>query len=165
MAVTRVLLSLIALGLLTLAIQLHVVASGAQEWSTTTGLVVASYIRKTGVGNAAEAGDTDSYAPVVRYEYRIGSDPYAGSKIGFGDLFYNWYSSKSRVQAFPKGSSVIVYFDPQDPNSAVLDRTYPSVAIAMLVGIALLSLLSAFFLPKLVHAAMDALVPQRQKNA
>jgi hypothetical protein len=165
MKLTRALLGFFAVGLLVFAAQLHVVGSGAQEWSSTTGVVVTSYVRKTGAGNAGEAGDTDSYSPVVRYEYRIGSDQYAGSKIGFGDLFYNWYSAKSRVQAFPKGSNVTVYVDPRDPNSSVLDRTYPSVAIVMLAGIAFLCVLGAVFLPKLVHMAMDALVPQRQKSA
>jgi uncharacterized protein DUF3592 len=165
MALARALLSLLAVGLVALAIHLHVVVSTAREWSSTTGVIVASYVRKTGAGNAGEAGDTDTYSPVVNYEYRVGSDPYAGSKIGFGDFFYNWYSSKSRVRAFPKGSNVTVYFDPQDPSSAVLDRTYPSVAIAMLTGIAFLCLIGAVFLPKLAQIAMDALIPQRRKNA
>jgi hypothetical protein len=165
MALARALLSLLAIGLVALAIHLHVVASTARDWSSTAGVVVASYIRKTGAGNAGEAGDTDTYSPVVKYEYRVGSDPYTGSKIGFGDFFYNWYSSKSRVRAYPKGSNVTVYFDPQDPSSAVLDRTYPSVAIAMLTGIAFLCFIGVAFLPKLAHMAMDALIPQRQKNA
>ena len=165
MALTRALVSLFAVGFVALAIHLHVLASAAHEWSSTTGVVMTSYVRRTGAGNAGEAGDTDTYSPVVKYEYRVGSDPYTGSKIGFGDFFYNWYSSKSRVQAFPKGSNVTVYFDPQDPSSAVLDRTYPSVAIAMLIGIAFLFLIGAVFLPKLMQVAMDALIPQRQKNA
>ena len=165
MVLTRAILSVLAVALIAFALRLHVVASGAQEWSATRGVVVESYIRKTGAGNAGEAGDTDTYSPVVRYEYRVGSDPYASSKIGFGDLFYNWYSAKSRVQAFPKGSSVTVYFDPEDPSIAVLDRTYPSVPIAMLGAIAALCFLGAAFLPKLVRMAMDALIPQPQRNA
>jgi len=165
MALVRTLLILLGLGLVALAIHLHFVASTSEEWSSTTGVVVASYIRRTGAGNAGEAGDTTTYSPVVKYEYRIGSDPYAGSRIGFGDFFYNWYSSKRRVDAFPKGSNVTVYFDPQDPSNAVLDRTYPSVAIAMLTGIAFLCLIAAVFLPKLVHVAMDTLVSRRRTNA
>src|SRR3954463_6722498 len=114
MVLTRAVLILLALTLLGLVLYLHVSASAAQEWSSTSGVVVASYIRKTGAGNAGEAGDTDTYSPVIRYEYRVGSDSYASSKIGFGDLFYNWYSAKSRVTAFPKGTNVRVYYDPQD---------------------------------------------------
>ena len=165
MARTRTALTLLALGLVALAIHLHFVASTAQEWSSTIGVVVASYVRRTGAGNAGEAGDTTMYSPVLKYEYRVGSDPYAGSRIGFGDFFYNWYSSKSRVAAFQKGSNVTVYFDAQDPGNAVLDRTYPLVAIAMLTGIAFLCLIAAAFLQKLVHMAMDALIPRRHTNA
>jgi len=164
-ALARVLLTLLAVGLIGLAIHLHFAASAAEEWSSTTGTVVASYIRRSGAGNAGEAGDTTTYAPVVRYEYRVGSDPYAGSRIGFGDFFYNWYSSKARVDAFPKGSNVRVYFDSNDPSEAVLDRTYPSVAIAMLAGIAFVCLIAAAYLPKLVHLAMNALIPGRRTNA
>jgi hypothetical protein len=164
MVLTRVLLTLLSVGLVALAIHLHFVASGAEEWSSTPGTVIASYIRRSGAGNAREAGDTTTYTPVVRYEYRVGSDPYAGSRIGFGDFFYNWYSSKARVDAFPKGSNVLVYFDANDPSNAVLDRTYPSVAIAMLSGIAILSLVAAAYLPRLVHMAMDALVARRRTN-
>jgi hypothetical protein len=165
MTSARALLTLVALGLIVLAVHLHVVASHAEEWTSTAGVVIASYVRKTGAGNAGEAGDTDSHSPVVKYEYRVGSDPYAGSRIGFGEFFSNWYSSKNRIRAFPKGSNVTVYFDPQDPGNAVLDRTYPSVAIAMLAGIALLCFAGAVFLPKLAQMALDALVPQRQRNA
>jgi hypothetical protein len=164
MVLTRASLSVVAVALIAFAAQLHLVASRAQEWSPTRGVVVESYIRKIGAGNAAEAGDTDTYSPVVRYEYRVGSDAYASSKIGFGDLFYNWFSAKSRIQAFPKGSTVTVYFDREDPSSAVLDRTYPSVAIAMLVAIAALCFLGAAFLANLVRMAMDALIPQRRRN-
>jgi hypothetical protein len=165
MALARTLLTLVALGLVAWAIHLHSVGSAAQEWSSTTGIVVASYIRRTGAGNAGEAGDTTTYSPVLRYEYRVGSEPYDGTRIGFGDFFYNWFSSKSRVEAFPKGSDVTVYFDAQDPSNAVLDRTYPSVAIAMFIGIAFLCLMAAAFLPKLTNIAMDALLPQRRRNA
>ena len=165
MVLTRALLSLVAVGVLAVAVQLHIVGSGAQEWWSTTGVVVASYVRKPGAGNAVRVGDPDGYSPVVRYEYRIGSNRYASSKIGFGDFFYNWYSAKSRVQTFPKGANVTVYFDPKDPNSSVLDRTYPSVAIGMLCGIAFLCLIGVVFLRKLTDLAMDALIPQRQKNA
>jgi len=163
MALTRALVSLLAVAFVAMAIHLHIVGAAAREWSSTTGVVIASYIRTTGAGNVAEAGDTDTYSPVVKYEYRVGSDPYASSKIGFGDFFYNWYSSKIRVQAYPKGRNVTVYFDPQDPSSAVLDRNYPSVAIALLIGVAVLCLAAAAVLPKLAHMAMDALISQRQR--
>ena len=164
MALARALLTFLAAGLVGLAIHLHFIASAAEEWSSTTGVVIASYVRRTGAGNAGEAGDTTTYSPVVKYEYRIGSDPYAGSRIGFGDLFYNWFSSKARIEAFPKGSNVTVYFDAQDPSNAVLDRTYPSVAIAMLTGIAFLCLIAAVYLPKLARMAIDALIPQRHTS-
>jgi hypothetical protein len=165
MALARLLLSLLALGLGALVVHLHLVAFTAQRWSSTTGVVIASYIRGTGAGNAGEAGDTTTYSPVVNYEYRVGSESYAGSRIGFGDFFYNWYSSKARVQAFPKGSNVTVYFDTQDPISSVLDRTYPLVAIAMLTGIGLSCLIGAAFLPKLARVVMGTLVPRRHTNA
>ena len=165
MALTRALLALLAVGLIAMAIHLHFVASAAEEWSSTTGVVVASYIRRTGAGNAGEAGDTTTYSPVVQYEYSVGSDPYGGSRIGFGDFFYNWFSSRSRVHAFPKGSNVTVYFDVHDPSNAVLDRTYPSVAIAVLSGIAFLCLMAAAYLPRLSRIALDALIPQRHTNA
>jgi hypothetical protein len=165
MALARTVLTLLAAGLAALSVHLHFLASTAQEWSSTTGVIIASYIRRTGAGNAGEAGDTTTYSPVVKYEYRVGSDPYSGTKIGFGDFFYNWFSSKSRVEAFPKGSNVMVYFDAQDPSNAVLDRTYPSVAIAMCTGIAFLCLIAAALLSRLARMAMDALIPQRHPNA
>lgn len=165
MSLARVLLNLFAAGLIAIAIHMHFAASTAQGWSSTTGIVVASYIRRTGAGNAGEAGDTTTYSPVVKYEYRVGSDPYAGSRIGFGDLFYNWLSSESRVRTFSKGSNVTVYFDPQDPSNAVLDRAYPSVALALLTGIAFLCLIAAVYLPKWAHMAVDALISRRHTNA
>src|SRR5262245_6723620 len=121
MTLVRGLLILVAVSLVAVAVHLHIVSTHAENWSSTTGVIVASYVRKSGAGNAGEAGDTDTYSPIVRYEYRVGSEAYAGSRIGFGDFFYNWYSARSRVQAFRKGN-VTVYFDPRDPTNAALDR-------------------------------------------
>jgi Protein of unknown function (DUF3592) len=164
-ALLRIFFGAVALGFIAFTGHLHIVALDAEEWSSTSGVVTASYVRRTGAGNAGEAGDTDTYSPVVRYEYRVSSEPFVNSRIGFGDYFYNWYSSKSRVRSFPKGSKVTVYYDPQAPGEAALDRAYPSVAIAFLSTIALLCILGAIFLPFLVRMTMDALVPKSRHNA
>ena len=164
MVLTRGALSLVAIALFAFALRLHLVASAAEEWSSTDGVVVASYVRRIGAGNAAEAGDTDDYSPIVAYEYRVGSDLYAGSRIGFADFFYTGYSAKYRVQTLPPGKRVTVYFDPNDANSAVLDRTYPVVAIVMLVGFAVFCLVGSALLPKLVQLAVNSLTARPQKT-
>ena len=90
-------------------------------WPSVTGRVIAS--------SASEFTDADgnsTCSPHVWYEYVVGGVHYMGDRLRFGvtdlpDV------SREAVQnyvdtLYPAGADVTVYYDPDKPDSAVLDR-------------------------------------------
>ena len=125
--------------------------SKASRWNCTPGRVLSSRAKARKVRtidslSRAEVGadlNVRNFADLV-YEYRIGGKTYRGKRISvgedLGDLFVEQRLAKYRV-----GASVEVYYNPRNPQQAVLERDAPegvwqtmaifiAVAIALLVG-------------------------------
>ena len=150
MRLARAFLLLLAAGLLGVGAHFHLGAVAARSWQETTGVVLSNHVRVYGAGSSASAGDTDTYVPVVRYEYRVGSKTLVGSRVGLADFPLGSFSSAMRHSSgFRKGSEVPVYYDPQEPSISVLNRGYPSTMIAMLLAAAAIFSALAVFLPRL----------------
>ena len=86
-------------------------------------------------------GDTSHhYTPKIRYSYQVAGQYYEGNKIGFG--FQQSYSSQAKAQAalsrFPPSGEVSVYYDPQNPAEAVLERKAGGSTASWMIGIVFL---------------------------
>ena len=105
-------------GLVTIAISAWqwIRVSEAKDWPTTTGTVITSY-----VDSYVDDGDLMYEAEVV-YNYTVGRTEYSSSRVIFFD-----YSSSSPNHAtticekYPPGAIVPVYYNPNNPASAVLE--------------------------------------------
>jgi len=98
-------------------------AEASQAWPATSGQVTEAHVEQS--TSTDSDGDTStSYTPTVSYTYRVLGQEYQGDKIGFG--FQQSYGSPSKAQAalasFPVGKQVTVYYDPNKPADAVLER-------------------------------------------
>ncbi len=125
--------------------------SKASRWKSTPGRVLSSRTKARKVRtidslSRAEAGadlKVRNFADLV-YEYRVGGKTYRGKRISvgedLGDLFV-----EQRLAKYPVGASIKVYYNPRNPQQAVLERDAPegvwrtmaifiAVAIALLVG-------------------------------
>jgi hypothetical protein len=83
-------------------------------------------------------GDTsDHYTPKVKYTYQAIGQEYEGDKLGFG--FQQSFGSQSKAQAalarFPVGAQVTVYYDPNNPAEAVLERKAGGSTLSLVLGI------------------------------
>ena len=107
----------------------YLIASGSGDWSSTKGTVVSSEIkqvRKKKVGNKRSA----SYKVKIQYKYTIDgieyeSDNYNSGYFGSGGAFKCSSRSVAREAANKKykpGARVTVYYNPKNPQSAVLKR-------------------------------------------
>ena len=110
------------------------VARASRHWPTVSGRVVRSEIRD---GRA-----------VIRFVYSVEGQEHEGSDVAAGDWPYRpARSAERRVQRYPAGADVNVYYNPRQPNVAMLipglvpDVFYLPVVAAPLMFIAL-SLLS-----------------------
>lgn len=75
--------------------------------------------------------------PVLRYRYEVAGTAYVGFRIAFSGYGTSRRALDDLIKPYPVGRSVRVYYDPQDPASAVLNNTSHSDWVFwLLVGVA-----------------------------
>lgn len=92
----------------------------ALNWHETIGRVVKSRVEVSG-------GEFTSVTPRVIYEYEVNGQIYKSSLLRAGDKFLVIQTGGSRtaydiVDKYPEGAIVTVYYNPQNPSEAVLER-------------------------------------------
>jgi hypothetical protein len=79
---------------------------------------------------------------------------YTGKKIGFGS---HSYTRKKRAQEaadrYPVGCTVMAYFNPENPQEAVLVREAPSNVLYMVMGIAMVAFAAGIVIWTSIRAA------------
>jgi hypothetical protein len=114
-------------------------AEASQGWPATSG-----QITDAGVGHHTSTdsdGDrSDHYTPKVSYTYPVSGQTYEGSKIGFGmqQSFGNPGKAQAALARFPVGAQVPVYYDPNNPAEAVLERKAGGSTVSLVLGIVFL---------------------------
>jgi hypothetical protein len=90
----------------------------AGNWPSAMGTVIFSTveIRRSSEGSS-------SY-PVVHYTYQVMGQPHRGNKIMPGPAVGGLGAHKI-VERYPAGAQVMVYYDPNNPSDAVLERGMP----------------------------------------
>lgn len=116
----------------------HVRHGRARHWPHVEGVVVGSEIEQRGKVNAARA-----FFPVVTYRYLVGKETYYNNQIRLGVEVGGPRDHAERLLVpYPKGASVTVHYDPDDPQDSALEwtETVPKVAglvAAVLFAVAL----------------------------
>lgn len=105
----------------------------SKNWPSVQGKVVSSDIqiqRNTSRG--------PNYTPAILFEYFINGTRYFSNKISFGGTSSRLISIQKTLIKYPTGSNVLVYYNPQKPQIAVLEPGITfSTIIFLLVGIIL----------------------------
>src|SRR4051794_12497911 len=120
--------AMIPIGITVMMVRKYREARRARLWSSTDGKVLVSTVvaRRKSPGDPGYA-DTDTEItnePRVEYEYRVDKKKYRGHKIDLGEKTSS-YELEKILDRYPVGAAVTVYYDPADPNRAVLDREFP----------------------------------------
>ena len=87
-------------------------------WASTEGQVLSSTVTRV-----KRLNDPASYYASISYEYEVGGTKFTGDRVFLGE--YGTGSAgpmQEIVDRYPVGKRVTVYYDPQDPNKAVLER-------------------------------------------
>jgi hypothetical protein len=92
-------------------------ASAMQTWPSAPGSIVESELRSRRRGNRR------IYYPHIVYQYNVMGQTYTGKRISPGP---ESGSSRARelVAKYPPGAPVTVYYDPQNPSDAALERDF-----------------------------------------
>ena len=95
------------------------VRRAAASWAETAGTVLSTAIK------VGRVGQTRSEIPVVIYTYSVDGRPYQSYRLRAGDDTgqIRVIGDASRtLERYPVGSNVTVYYDPEDPANAALER-------------------------------------------
>jgi hypothetical protein len=129
----------IGVGLLFFSIRSRKKAQTSQNWPGTQGTVTVSAVRESSSTN--DDGYTSTYYyPKVEYEYTVMGQPYTGKNISFGGAtgYGNPLQVEPKLASYPVGAHVTVYYNPEKPSEAVLERKAGGSKFMMIVGIVLL---------------------------
>ena len=118
----------------------------SQRWPSTAGRVVQSSV---GMQRGRD-GDTD-YVPHVRYEYTAMGQAFVGDRIAVGPVRASnrRAGTEAALARYPVGGTVTVYYNPSNPQEAVLERK-GATAIAFVLGIVMLAVVACLACPALV---------------
>jgi len=96
------------------------------QWPSTLGTVMMS---RTETRSSGE-GYTDY--PVVQYSYQVGGRAYQNMKLAPGPEV-GGSGARKVVAKYPAGAQVMVFYDPQNPAEAVLERNAPAQWLMWLI--------------------------------
>jgi uncharacterized protein DUF3592 len=101
--------------------------AAVSQWPSTMGTVMMSTIEWR---SSSEGGST-AY-PVVQYSYQINRQMYQGMKLAPGPEVGGTGAQKV-VARYPSGAQVMVFYNPQNPADAVLERKAPAQWVMWLI--------------------------------
>ena len=81
--------------------------------------------------------------PMVEYQFKLGGHTFRGNRINLGGNVGNDPQTAELLDRYPVGGTTLVYYNPEDPQEAVLDRD-PPVKFVWLYVIAAAVLLAGF---------------------
>jgi hypothetical protein len=85
------------------------------KWSYVMGAV------KISTTEYRDSGDSGAYYPVVHYSYQVGGQPYEGYRIAPGGEVGGIGAGKVAAR-YPVGAHVQVFYNPQKPSEAFLEK-------------------------------------------
>ncbi|NLE44237.1 MAG: DUF3592 domain-containing protein [Chloroflexi bacterium] len=116
-------------------------ASASQDWPLTTGQITSAQVKRS--ASTDDDGHTSyAYYPAVEYVYQVGNQVFTGKRIAFGGITAQSSPSRAEttLESYPLGGQVNVYYDPEKPSDAVLERTAEGFAWGMAIGIVCVTL-------------------------
>ena len=114
----------------------------SQTWPSVMGRVVTSNI-EISHSHDSDGGSSTAYTPRIVYEYEVLGHRYHGDRVNFGATlgYGNANTAQAVVDRYVPGNNIRVYYDPNNPGEAVLERTAGSSSkILVWVGIFILAI-------------------------
>ncbi|HEX2622422.1 MAG TPA: DUF3592 domain-containing protein [Phototrophicaceae bacterium] len=139
----------------------------SQNWMVATGKVLAANVEAR-TSRSGTSGRSTSYYPNVVYEYQVNGQRYQnnrfylGMQVGRG----NYMTIQQRINNYPVGSSVQVYYDPNNPAQSVLERTSPGsrvlvFAVIFIIVILVVTIGFTMGAMNMVNQMISNVVPRR----
>lgn len=113
-----VLFIIVGISLLILSIYYYYKSRDSKKWSKTKG-----QISKTNLDKFPDS-DSVSYRVEIEYSYNVANKVYNSKRKFYGDHLLSsfYWSTKKLVGKYRIGDTIDVYYNPQNPNDAVLEQ-------------------------------------------
>lgn len=136
-------------------------AEQSQNWPSTAGQVVDARVVE---GASGHDDMSTNYVLLVEYEYAVGGVTYRSRQTAFGprQAHRRYHQAQAQAGRYPVGTPVTVFYNPDNPQEAVLERRAPATTATLVVGIAFLAVAACLGCPLLGGLAMNllGLIPQ-----
>ncbi len=111
-------------------------AQASQTWPSVMGKVTASSV-EVSTSSDSDGGTSTSYYPAVTYDYEVLGHRYSSNRVVFGFRVGsgNRAQAQTVVDRYIPGNSIRVYYNPNNPGEAVLERTSQSSNIVKWIAI------------------------------
>ena len=127
-------LILVAVGLFYMGIALNSIvtllkavqkAGASQGWPTASGSIISSVIESHRQATSNKGTYRTIYEPKISYRYQANGQPYQSSRVNFDVT--GGYNSREEAediaQKYTPGGAVTIFYNPEQPAEAVLERT------------------------------------------
>ncbi len=109
-----------------------------KSWPTTTGHVISADVQEK-VETRRDMNDRPrterTYTPAVRYEYTVGAQTYLGHRVKADDYGGGADRAYGIVNRYPAGTTLTVFYDPDDPDQAVLETGADTSGVYLFGGV------------------------------
>lgn len=110
-------------------------AEESAGWPAVEGVITNAWVEES--SDTDEEGFTSTtYTPKWEYQYQFSAQSYSSQKISFGGE--RGYGSRKKAEQeltkYPISSRVQVYYDPQNPEEAVLVQGTKGTLVGIIVG-------------------------------
>ena len=127
-------------------------ARASAAWPSVEGAVIRATIDRE--SNPGSSGASDTWRPIVLYEYFVDATRHEGQRISYGEYATSERADAERVvDRYPEATPVRVYYMPDDPRQAVLEpgaAGIPWFFVALGLVFSITGLLLVVFLPRLI---------------
>lgn len=107
----------------------------SQSWLVTKGEVTALNYKRGGGFHGGEA-----FSPVISYRYSVGEQTFTSQRFSFGQgpSYLTYQEAEAVLDQYQPGDEINVYYNPDNPEEAVLERQPQGSKSNLVIGIVLL---------------------------
>ena len=111
----------------------------SMSWPSTQGEIIQSEVVLTGCGSG-NVNSSPGHSAIIVYQYRSRGKRYESNSFSIGGNVSTGSEQKEeeKVRQYPVGTNVEVYYNPENPKDACLERTEKITNVAMLINMIIL---------------------------
>ncbi|MBT3200647.1 MAG: DUF3592 domain-containing protein [Phycisphaerales bacterium] len=152
----------VGIGIAIVGVNMLAKANASSAWPSVKGKIVASDVKKSTSSRKRSKGRRKStkYRAIIKYEYTVAETKHTGNQVSFGGSSTSMSAAKAVASRYPKGADVDVYYDPENPDEAVLETgtsasTYIPLGVGLVFGLIGMFLAGQAFLAKKKSSVAD----------